>query len=69
MLQITTSFSKITYCRLKYTDHKPSEKYFYSEILKTIGYNEAHKGTSSMMKECLINALISDSRETQYRRL
>lgn len=54
---------------LNMTDHKPSEKYFYSEILKTIGHIEAHKGTSSMMKERLINALISDSRETQYRRV
>ncbi|MDF2609192.1 MAG: hypothetical protein K0R92_666 [Lachnospiraceae bacterium] len=54
---------------LNTTDHKPSEKYFYSELLKTIGHNEAHKGTASMMKERLINALISDSRETQYRRV
>ena len=29
----------------------------------------AHKGTASMMKERLTNALISDSRETQYRRV
>lgn len=54
---------------LNTTDHKPSEKYFYSELLKMIGHNEAHKGTASMMKERLINALISDSRETQYRRV
>lgn len=51
------------------TDHKPSEKYFYSEFLKTIGHSEAHKGTASMMKERLINALIADARETPYRRV
>lgn len=54
---------------LNMTDHKVSEKYFYSEMLKTIGHGEAHKGTASMMKERLINSLISDSRETQYRRI
>ena len=54
---------------LNMTDHKPTEKYFYSEMLKTIGHAEAHKGTASMMKERLINALISDSRETPYRRV
>jgi len=51
------------------TDHKPSAKYFYSEFLKAIGHNEAHKGTASMMKERLINALILGSQETQYRRV
>ncbi len=54
---------------LNMTDHKPSEKYFYSEMLKMIGHEEAHKGTASMMKERLINSLISDARETQYRRV
>jgi len=51
------------------TDHKPSEKYLYSELLKAVGHHEAHKGTSSMMKERLINTLILDSRETPYRRV
>jgi len=54
---------------LNMTDHKPSEKYFYSELLKTVGHSEAYKGTASMMKERLLNALISDSRETRYRRV
>jgi len=54
---------------LNMTDHKPSEKYLYSEFLKAIGHCEAHKGTSSMMKERLINALILNSKETQYRRV
>jgi hypothetical protein len=51
------------------TEHKPSQKYLYSEILKVIGHKEAHKGTASMMKERLINTLILESRETQYRRV
>ena len=54
---------------LNMTDHKASEKYFYSEMLKAIGHGEAHKGTVSMMKERLINSLIFDSKETQYRRV
>ena len=51
------------------TDHKPSEKYFYGELLRAIGHCETHKGTASMMKERLINTLILNSRETQYRRV
>jgi len=54
---------------LNMTDHKPSAKYFYSELLKAIGHDEAHKGTASMMKERLINALMLGSRETHYRRI
>jgi len=53
---------------LNMTDHKPSAKYFYSETLKAIGCAEAHKGTASMMKERLIDALMHGSRETRYRR-
>jgi len=53
---------------LNMTDHKPSERYLYSELLKTVGHSEAHKGTPSMMKERLVNSIISDSRETRYRR-
>ena len=54
---------------LNMTDHKPSAKYFYSETLKAIGCAEAHKGTASMMKERLIDALMHGSRETRYRRV
>lgn len=54
---------------LNMTDHKASEKYFYSEFLKAIGHKEVHKGTVSMLKERLINALIFDAQETQYRRV
>lgn len=54
---------------LNMTDHKPSQKYFYSEFLKVISHNEAHRGTASLMKERLINALILDSRETPFRRV
>ena len=50
------------------TDHRPSAKYFYSELLKAIGHSEAHKGTASMMKERLIDALVLSTQETQYRR-
>ena len=53
---------------LNMTEHKPSAKYFYSELLKAIGHSEAHKGTASMMKERLIDALVLGSRETRYRR-
>lgn len=54
---------------LNMTDHKPSEKYFYTELLKAIGHDEVHKGTVSMLKERLINSLIFDAQETQYRRV
>ena len=54
---------------LNMTDHKPSAKYFYSEFLKAVGHSEAHKGTASMMKERLVNALVLGSRETKYRRV
>ena len=54
---------------LNMTEHRPSAKYFYSELLKAIGHNEAHKGTASMMKERLINTLVLGSRETPYRRV
>jgi len=54
---------------LNMTEHKPSAKYFYSEFLKAISHSEAHKGTASMMKERLINALMLGSQETRYRRV
>jgi len=54
---------------LNMTEHNPSQKYFYSEILKVIGYYEAHKGTASMMKERLVRILFLEARETQYRRV
>ena len=54
---------------LNMTDHRPSAKYFYSEILKAIGHGEAHKGTASIMKERLIDAMIRGSQETQFRRV
>lgn len=51
------------------TDHKPSDKFFYSELLKTVGHAEVHKGTTLMLKERLINSLTFAALETKYRKI
>lgn len=40
------------------TEHIPKDKFFYSEMLKTVNHPDFDKGTVSMLKERLINSLI-----------
>lgn len=42
---------------LNATVHTPTDKFFYSELLKTIGHPEFEKGTATVLKERLINAM------------
>jgi len=51
------------------TDHKPTEKNFYSEFLKTIGHSEYLKGTAPIMKSRLINALTAKAVDSAFRNI
>lgn len=51
------------------TDHVAKDKYFYSELLKTVGHPEYEKGTVSALKERLINSLINSACSTKYQKI
>lgn len=54
---------------LNSTEHIANDKYFYTELLKAVGHEEFDKGTVSMLKERLLNKLIADACNTQYRKI
>lgn len=54
---------------LNATEHVPKDKFFYSELLKTVGHTEFDKGTVSMLKERLLNALFTSACNTKYRKI
>lgn len=54
---------------LNATEHIPKDKFFYSELLKTIGHVEFDKGTVSVLKERLLNALFTSACNTKYRKI
>lgn len=51
------------------TDHISRDKYFYSEMLKTVHHPEYDKGTVSALKERLINAFISYASCTKSKKI
>ena len=54
---------------LNVTEHVPKDKFFYSELLKAIGHVEFEKGTVSVLKERLLNALFTSACNTKYRKI
>ncbi len=54
---------------LNATEHIPKNKFFYSELLKTVGHPEFDKGTVSMLKERLLNSLFTSACNTKYRKI
>ena len=55
-----------TYCA---TDHKPTDRNFYSNLLVAIGHEEQFKGTAVQLKQRLLNRMIVDALDTKYRRI
>ena len=51
------------------TEHIAKDKYFYSEMLKTVRHPDFDKGTVSMLKERLINAFINHASCTKSRKI
>ena len=51
------------------TEHIPKDKFFYSEFLKVVGHPEFDKGTVSMLKERLINTLLTVAFSTKHRKI
>lgn len=51
------------------TEHNASDKFFYSELLKTVGHLEYDKGTVSALKERLLNSLMNSACNTRYRKI
>ena len=51
------------------TEHVPKDKFFYSELLKTVGHAEFDKGTVSVLKERLLYALFASACNTRYRKI
>lgn len=54
---------------LNATVHKATDKYFYSELLKTVGHPEFNKGTATVLKERLINALTMTACATKSHKI
>jgi len=54
---------------LNATEHVPKDKFFYSELLKTVGHTEFDKGTVSMLKDRLLNALLASACNTKSRKI
>lgn len=55
-----------TYCA---TEHRPTEKNFYSSMLDAIGHDEPFRGTAEKMKFRLIARLLEDARKSKYGRV
>lgn len=51
------------------TDHIPTQKTFYSQLLVTIQHEDPHKGTAVQMRQRLVNRLIEAALDTKYRRI
>lgn len=54
---------------LNATEHVAKDKYFYSELLKTVGHSEYEKGTVTVMKNRLINTLLEKTCCTDHRKI
>lgn len=54
---------------LNATEHVPKNKFFYSEMLKVVGHEEFDKGTVSVLKNRLMNAMFASACNTQYRKI
>lgn len=51
------------------TEHTPKDKFFYSEFLKTVGHAEFDKGTVSVLKDRLLNTLMTRACNTKYKKI
>lgn len=51
------------------TEHIAKDKFFYSELLKTVGHSEFEKGTVSALKERLLNALMLSACGTRSKKI
>lgn len=51
------------------TEHTAKDKFFYSELLKTVGHPEFDKGTVSVLKERLLNALMLSACGTKSKKI
>lgn len=54
---------------LNATEHIPKDKFFYSELLKVVGHPEFDKGTVSVLKNRLLNALFTCACNTKFRKI
>lgn len=54
---------------LNATQHTPSDKFFYSQMLKAVGSPECNKGTVLMLKERLLNTLAASAMNTIYKKI
>lgn len=54
---------------LNATEHIPKDKFFYSELLKVVGHPEFDKGTVTILKDRLLNALFTCACNTKYRKI
>ncbi len=54
---------------LNATVHTPTDKFFYSELLKTIGHAEFDRGTATVLKDRLLNAMTVTACSTKSRKI